>query len=201
MEEQFITLTAYPDYEISTTVPHVFRRKGSDKLLNQSLNNVGYYLVHIDGSKHLVHRLIALQFLDNPDDLSDVNHKNKHRTDNRIENLEWVSHPTNLKQRKPFKKQQSEFVTELDNYSIINVGDYNGHDLSRYYFDSSSKTIYLRQSRGNKYKIIKPTKNGNIQIVALVDNSKKIITRSYAKLIKDLLAKLPQDEKALENGI
>lgn len=44
----------------------------------------------------LIHRLVAEAFIPNPNHLPEVNHKNKNRQDNRVENLEWCSRIDNL---------------------------------------------------------------------------------------------------------
>ena len=51
-------------------------------------NNITYHF--------LIHRLVAEAFLPNPNNLPEVNHKNKNRSDNRVENLEWCSRIDNL---------------------------------------------------------------------------------------------------------
>jgi len=43
-----------------------------------------------------VHRLVALTFIPNPDDLAEVNHKDFCRTNNRVDNLEWASKRSNV---------------------------------------------------------------------------------------------------------
>lgn len=55
----------------------------------------GYQLVHIGNTVYKVHRLIALAFIPNPDNLETVDHVNENKKDNRPENLRWMTRGEN----------------------------------------------------------------------------------------------------------
>jgi predicted XRE-type DNA-binding protein len=61
-----------------------------EKIIKQANDKDGYKLINI-GISRRVHRLVAQAFLSNPNNLPQVNHKNGIKSDNRVENLEWVS--------------------------------------------------------------------------------------------------------------
>lgn len=70
------------------------------RILKTEMSKKGYLRVGLvkDGKQkhYLVHRLVAIAFLDNPNNLPDVNHKNECKTDNRLINLEWMSRRDNM---------------------------------------------------------------------------------------------------------
>ncbi len=60
----------------------------------------GYRRVYLwkDGGKEnlLVHRLVALSFLPNPNGYTDINHIDEDKANNRLENLQWCTHRYNM---------------------------------------------------------------------------------------------------------
>ena len=85
-------------YEVSNDgqVRSLFRYK---KILKPSPITNGYLTVELwKGKKRKrigIHRLVAMCFCDNPNNKPFVNHLDETRTNNRADNLEWVTHVEN----------------------------------------------------------------------------------------------------------
>jgi hypothetical protein len=116
MEREFITLSKHNQYEITTEFPWIVRRKSDGKIVKQTLDKSnGYYRVKLDGKLHLLHRVVGEQYILNPNNMSEIDHINRIRTDNRIENLRWVSRTLNTCNRISHKGIKYEYVFELPN--------------------------------------------------------------------------------------
>ena len=85
-------------------------RKG--KILNPISDKDGYYHVHLsNGEKNsnpLISRLVAQAFIPNPENKPVVDHISGIKTDNRVENLRWVTHKENDNNPNTIWKKQGE---------------------------------------------------------------------------------------------
>lgn len=71
------------------------------RIMAYTLNHKGYRTVHLSrggtGKRVSVHRMVAATFIPNESRKEQVNHKNGIKTDNRVENLEWVTNLENMR--------------------------------------------------------------------------------------------------------
>ena len=90
----------------------------TNKLIKGDVNNAGYYRVSLCDKtslrkgRYFRHRLVTEHFIDNPNNLSEVNHIDGDKSNNCVDNLEWIDRTDNErhsrrelgnKEYKPFK--------------------------------------------------------------------------------------------------
>ncbi|WP_333604407.1 NUMOD4 domain-containing protein [Lactobacillus acetotolerans] len=82
------------------------------RVLKPRDNGIGYLQVGIkvNGKQtmKLIHRLVAQNFLPNPDNLPQVNHKDCNPQNNSVKNLEWCDNSYNQKYKNKFGISQTE---------------------------------------------------------------------------------------------
>lgn len=75
-------------------------RRDGEKVISPHKNQDGYLMVNLRKDRKVklisVHRLIAITFIPNPENLPQVNHIDGVKTNNSIPNLEWCSSRDNL---------------------------------------------------------------------------------------------------------
>ena len=106
-----------PNYEVSTHGN--IRRKETGKLLKERTNNARYIFISVmmdkKGYNISAHRAVAETFIKNPENLKQVNHKDRNRSNNYLENLEWISPRDNiLYSFKMGRKQHTRVVNQYD---------------------------------------------------------------------------------------
>lgn len=130
-------------------------RKG--KILACSINPVwGYRCVGLSKDnnvkQHRVNRLVALAFIKNSQNKPDVNHINENKLDNKVSNLEWVTHKENCNhgtriKRIAIKKMvaiigKCEKSNEYIYFSSFKEASTKGFDASTIYKCINNKAYY-----------------------------------------------------------
>ena len=68
------------------------------------VDNKGYLRIDLDNKTYKIHRLVAEHFIDNPDKLPQVNHKDEDKSNNSYLNLEWCNNKYNANYGSRVKK-------------------------------------------------------------------------------------------------
>ena len=184
----FVQMINHPNYEMSVEYPYTIRKIDNKHEVSECEDKAGYLMVKLnDNDKRRTckkHRLIAEQFIPNPDGLTQIDHINHNRKDNRISNLRWVSASTNAYNRSSTKSVCYEFVDDMPDDSII-VDFYDTRTERRefvndkyyyYYNEDSNEDIFYARIDDNIYKIlhINTYKNGS-RAVNLRDTNNRLV--------------------------
>ena len=100
MKEIWKPIPDFPEYFVSNRGIVISHKLGKIRILKPGFNGYGYKIVSICGENgpitRAIHRLVLLAFIGKPPPKYETNHKNGVKTDNRVENLEWITHKENV---------------------------------------------------------------------------------------------------------
>ncbi|QOP49053.1 NUMOD4 domain-containing protein [Lacticaseibacillus paracasei] len=119
-------------------------RRIKGRVLVVSSNGKGYRQINLcqygDVKHKFIHRLVAIAFLDNPNNLPEVNHKDENKANNVVSNLEWCSVIYN--NMYGTRTKRSAKAKERPIYVVSGSGHH-------YFFDSTKKAVELLRLDGS----------------------------------------------------
>jgi hypothetical protein len=167
-ERNWTQLKSYPQFEITVDEPFLFRRKGTDNQFQAKsfASSGGKQFLEVEPYKHvLLHRILAIQFIPNPNNYKCVEHINGNVYDNSLLNLRWASqsmisgNPNN----NCIKPGETIYMTELpEGYeAFTKYKKEEIDDLFVKWENSIPSFIQKNRNKMKKYNTIKPNKYGS----------------------------------------
>ena len=119
------------DYKITKDGQIISLKRRKEYIIKGYIDKYGYrrVLLYVDGKreKHFVHRLVAKEYIPNPNNLPQVNHKDGNKLNNHVDNLEWVTSKENVRhsiitglRKKGNNKLNKEDVNEIKKLFDVN---------------------------------------------------------------------------------
>ena len=139
------------DYQIYSEYPFNIRKMNSENDIKEAIDDHGYIYVCIKRKAIRKHRIVAIQFIPNPDNLPQVDHINHDKTDYHINNLRWCDNATNQQNCGSTRGVKHEFFDEIpcdDESEIIPVTQYNDYTFENLYYYNN----YFYYYNGFNYK-------------------------------------------------
>lgn len=134
------------------------RRVLKQQILNASITPYGYKAIGLSDINgvvrtFLVHRLVAMAFIPNPDNLPVINHKDENKLNNRVDNIEWCTRAYNNTYNDGAKKKGRKLMRAICvEHEGKRVMEFDSIKNAAIYFKTSPSTISGRLKFGYKSK-------------------------------------------------
>jgi hypothetical protein len=153
-DDEFVDIIGYEGlYQIN--------RKGevlglkSNKILKKR-NHKGYIIIGLydaekKNKKFTIHKLLAIQFIPNPNNLPMIDHIDRNKQNNNLENLRWCDAITNVRNKDCVINRQGHIqlkTTKKGNYYQASFSvEYNGKRISKSSYDLDELEKWLEEMR------------------------------------------------------
>ena len=172
----WVQLNHFPNYEIYNIYDdknHTYpiRRKVNGRIIKTRIHHSGYVQLHLDGTKtYFVHNIIAHHFITNNDETkTEIDHKDRDKTNNRIENLRYVTRSENQRNKTKYTYMgEATYFDELPE-GAIKIDRYGKHSFDDLYYHNDKFYFW----NGNQYRIVKPFFQNNTDCLRVPSSSGK----------------------------
>ena len=144
MEKQILH---YKDYTVDENWNIYSYKTGSKQQIKPWLDSRGRYCMiglseKGEITKYLVHRLVAMTFIPNPDNLPEVDHIDHNPQNNQVSNLRWVTHQTNIHHSYETMGQVRNYVVVHMYYQEEYIGTFKSKKLACRYAEKKYGTSF-----------------------------------------------------------
>lgn len=119
MEELWKIIDLDSKYSVSN-LGNVKNNK-TGRILSKRPEKKGYTRANLNGKDYKIHRLVAIAFIPNPNNLPEINHKDTNKTNNTVTNLEWCT--SSFNQKHSYDSGCKTVAGEKNPRSILNEKD------------------------------------------------------------------------------
>ena len=107
-------IKGYEDYYTISEDGKVWSKR-RDKYITGGKRSIGYLTVDLckDGKRktHSIHRLVALHYIENPEDKPEVDHKDRNVINNSVSNLRWVTKSEQNRNKKAYSNTGYKYIS------------------------------------------------------------------------------------------
>jgi hypothetical protein len=181
-EGHWQTVREHDDYEIWSDFPFQIRKKKNKRIIKESVHkSTGYLQFGLNGKTSCKHRIIAEQYIPNPNQLEQVDHINHDRSDNHLSNLRWVSASNNSRNKSSHRGVTYTFVDEISP-EAIHVTEYGDYVFADLYFHDNVFYYF----NGIQYRLLHITElNNGALVVKIRDINHRYATIWYSKFKRE----------------
>ena len=175
------------DYQIYTEEPYQIRRKSNKRIAKEYIHKSSRYIrVVLNQRVFLKHRILALQFIPNPLNLEFIDHINRIRSDNRIDNLRWVSNSENQQNKSSYAKYIYNYANKIsdDSFEITTYGKHQFEHV--YYSPNADKFYYYNGVQFRELQILKQPNMGYFVRAYDIEHKQVRINLNTFKKIYDI---------------
>ena len=120
-------------YEIYNQYPYPIRRMKDNYVIKEHIDSSGYFVCYLNQKKWLKHRIVTEQWIEKIEGKTEIDHINRNRADNRIENLRWVNTSENSKNKTSHNGIKYTYIDKLPEGYIV-VNRYKKHCFDHLYY-------------------------------------------------------------------